>query len=194
MPKIPDTSDWLLPGEPHASLYTPEWQQGMFALGLMPEPERAYYAAFFAHLDAGWKTVRTLQLAAETLLYGHSPEDDVANWLDVEITDNYRWLAQACLQMIPSLRIFAEDEPAPADKPHRFYPFGPEPPVDEFEFEVRVLARNVRLLAAMEGAASFPAALRGIVAPAASALTAWEREAHFKAAPVLAYVVSMTPP
>lgn len=98
--------DWQRPGEPYASLYTPEWGNGLFLIGAMPEPEQGYYHAFFAHLDAGWKIVQPLQLAAEALMFGHSPQDDVAHWVDVEITDNYRWLANACLQMIPNVRIF----------------------------------------------------------------------------------------
>jgi len=184
--------DWQQPGEPYASLYTHEWRNGTFLIGAMPEPEQGYYRAFFAHLDAGWKIVQPLQLAAESLLHGHSPLDDVANWLDVEITDNFRWLALGCLQMIPNVRIFD------ADLEERFCeggfasPFGPEPPVDELEPEAEMLARNVRLLAMMEGAAGFPQALRGIVAPAASALTAWERELPTLAAPVVTYVVSRT--
>jgi hypothetical protein len=32
--------------------------------------------------------VRPLQLAAESLLHGHSPDDDVADWVNTEITDN----------------------------------------------------------------------------------------------------------
>ena len=188
MPKIQTRAKWLLPGEPRASLYTPRWQQGMFTIGAMPEPQRAYYTAFFAHLDLAWRTIRPLQLAAETLLFGHCPQDDVANWLDVEITDNFRWLALGCLQMIPNLRIFTEDEES-----FPYYPFGPEPPVDELEPEAQMLARNFRLLATMECAAAFPAALRGIVAPAASAFDTWERELPTLAAPVVQYVVSLTP-
>ena len=138
----------------------------MYTIGAMPEPERGHYEAFFAHLDAGWKTVRVLQLVAEALIYGHSPRDDVANWVDVEITDNFRWLAFACLQMIPSVHILAEVRS----------PFGPEPPVDELEPEAQMIGRNARLLAMMEGSANFPASMRGIVGPAASALTVWELE------------------
>jgi len=156
----------------------------MFMVEAMPEPERGHYRAFFAHLEAGWRVVRVLQIAAEALMHGHSPDDDVANWVDVEITDNYRWLAYACLQMIPNLRILAEL----GDRS----PFGPEPPVDELEPEARVLGRNARLLAMMEGAGAFPQAFRGIVGPAASALTAWERELPAVAAPVVVYVVSRT--
>lgn len=174
--------DWQQPGEPYASLYTPEWQNGMFLIGAMPEREQAYYRAFFAHLDAGWKTVRPLQRAAEALIYGHSPLDDVANWVDVEITDNYRWLALACLQMIPSVSILAEMR----DR----RPFGPEPPLDDLEPEAQQLARNARLLAMMEGSAGFPASMRGLVGPAASALTVWDLELPTVAAPVVQYVVS----
>src|SRR6185503_5009244 len=74
--------DWQQPGEPYASLYTHEWRNGTFLIGAMPEPEQGYYRAFFAHLDAGWRIVQPLQLAAESLLNGHSPLDDVANWVD----------------------------------------------------------------------------------------------------------------
>jgi hypothetical protein len=172
------------PGEPRVTLYSAEWQKGMYEIKAMPEPERRHYRAFFEHLETGWLIVRTLQLAAEALLYGHSPDDDVANWIDVEITDNFRWLAFACLQMIPSFRIL----PELGDRA----PFGPEPPVDELEPESQMLGRNVRLLAMMEGAAGFPQAFRGMVGPAASAFTAWERELPTIAAPVVAYVVSRT--
>jgi len=156
----------------------------MYQIRAMEEPERGYYRMFFAHLETGWLIVRQLQLAAESLLYGHSPDDDVSHWVDVEITDNFRWLAFACLQMIPDFRIL----PELGDRS----PFGPEPPVDELEPESQMLGRNVRLLAMMEGAAAFPQALRGLVGPAASAFTAWERELPTVAAPVVAYVVSRT--
>ena len=176
--------DWHQPGEPFASLYTPEWTNGLYLIGAMPEPEQGYYRAFFAHLDAGWRALRPVQLAAESLIHGHSPRDDVADWINTEITDNFRWLANACLQMIPAVNVLAELR----DRP----PFGPEPPVDELEPESQMLGRNARLLAMMEGAAGFPHALRGLVGPAASALTAWERELPTVAAPVVAYVVSRT--
>ena len=184
--------DWQEPGEPFASIYTPEWRDGVFLIGAIPEPEQGYFRAFFAHLDAAWQIVQPLQLAAESLLYGHSPQDDVADWLSIEITDNFRWLAAACLQMIPHVRIFdAELEERLFDSGFAS-PFGQDPPVDELDSEARMLARNARLLAMMEGAAGFPNALRGLVAPAASALTAWERELPTLAAPVVAYVVSRT--
>ena len=176
--------DWQQPGEPYASLYTPEWMNGLFLIGAMPEPERGQYAAFFAHLDAGWRALRPVQLAAESLLHGHSPRDDVADWINSEMTDNFRWLANACLQMIPTLHVLPEER--------NQCPFGPEPPVDELEPESQMLGRNARLLAMMEGAAGFPHALRGLVGPAASALTAWEREMPAVSGPVLAYVVSRT--
>jgi len=184
--------DWQQPGEPNASLYTPEWRNGLFLIGAIPEPERGYYAAFFAHLDAGWKIVQPLQLAAESLLFGHSPEDDVADWLSIEITDNYRWLANACLQMIPNVHIFDAELKERLCEGGFASPFGDEPPVDELEPEAQMIGRNARLLAMMEGAAGFPQAFRGIVGPAASALTAWERDLPAVAAPVLAYVVSQT--
>ena len=174
--------EWQQDGEPLASMLTPEWENGMFLIGAMPEPERGYYRAFFAHLDRGWNAVRPLQLAAESLLHRHSPDDDVADWVSTEITDNYRYVAHACLQMIPSVNILVELR----DR----CPFGPEPPVDELEPEAQAIARNVRLLAMMEGAAGFPAEFRGIVAAAASEFTAWERELPTVAAPVVAYVVS----
>jgi hypothetical protein len=179
-------------GEPRVTLYSHEWRNGMFLIGAIPEPERGYYRAFFAHLETGWKTVRVLQIAAESLLHGHSPCDDVANWVDVEITDNFRWLAFACLQMIPNVRIFDAELEERLNEGGFASPFGQEPPVDELEPEAQMLGRNVRLLAMMEGAAGFPHALRGIVAPAASALTAWERALPAVAAPVVAYVISRT--
>lgn len=176
------------PVEPRVSIYTPEWRNRLFLIGALPEPEQGYYRAFFAHLDAGWRIIRTLQVAAEALLFGHSPRDDVASWIDVEITDNYRWLAGACLDMIPGVQIFEEHSEPDGDSP-----FGPAPPVDELEFEAQVLARNVRLLAMMEGAAGFPHTLRGIVGPAASALTAWDLELPTLSAPVVQYVVARFP-
>ena len=123
---------------------------------------------------------------------GHSPLDDVANWVDIEITDNFRWLAHGCLQMIPNVRIFDTDLGQRLGEAGFASPFGDEPPIDELEPEAQMLGRNARLLAMMEGAAGFPHALRGIVAPAASALTAWERELPTVAAPAVAYVVSQT--
>ena len=86
--------------------------------------------------------------------------------------------------MIPSVRIFGESEPDGGCL------FGPEPPVDELELEAQMLARNARLLAMMEGSASFPAAMRGIVGPAASALTAWDLELPTLSAPVVQYVMA----
>jgi len=94
--------------------------------------------------------------------------------------------------MIPHVRIFDAELEERLDAAGFASPFGQEPPVDELEWEARMLGRNARLLAMMEGAAGFPAAFRGIVAPAASALTAWERELPTLAAPVVAYVVSRT--
>lgn len=184
--------DWQLPGEPNASLYTPEWQNGNFLIGALPEPEQGYYRAFFSHLDTGWKIVRPLQLVAESLLFGHFPEDDVADWVSTEITDNYRWLSYACLQMIPNVQIFDAELKERLCEGGFASPFGEEPPVDELEPEAQMIARNGRLLAMMEGAAGFPQAFRGIVGPAASALTAWERELPTIAAPVVAHVVSRT--
>ncbi|MFL5386479.1 MAG: hypothetical protein ACJ8GN_28510 [Longimicrobiaceae bacterium] len=185
---------WVLPGEPNATLHTPKWQNGVRLIGTLPEPERGYYSAFFAHLDAAWTAIRPLQLAAESLLFGHSPRDDVAHWLDAEITDNFRWLANACLQMIPAPAAFhlRDSYYLTAAELEVSAPFGPEPPVDELEPEVAMLGRNVRLLAMMECSATFPQALRGIVAPAASAFTAWERELPTVAAPVVQHVVSLT--
>jgi hypothetical protein len=94
--------------------------------------------------------------------------------------------------MIPNVRIFDADLEERLREGGFASPFGREPPVDELIPESEMLARNMRLLAMMEGAAGFPHALRGIVAPAASALDAWERELPTVAAPVLVYVVGRT--
>ena len=54
-------------------------------------------------------------------------------------------------------------------------------------------ARSSRLLARMECAPDFPDGFRGMVAPAADALTAWAEQMHILARPVIDYVDTWLP-
>lgn len=180
--------NWQLPGEPRASLYTPDWLDGQERIELLPEPERGHYTRFFAHLDAGWQAVRPLQLAAESLL-AVDPRHDVALFVDVDISDNFRWLALGCLQTIPEYHTL--DAPTLRKAGFRS-PYGDEPPIDELIPEAEMLARNVRLLARMERSRGFPPVFLGIVRPAAEAMEQWQRWMATRSHPVIQYVVKRT--
>jgi hypothetical protein len=152
----------------------------------MPEPERQHYTTFFAHLDAGWQAVRPLQLAAESLLDGGDPRNDVALFVDVDVTDNFRWLALGCLQTIPE---YLPPHARALKRSGFASPYGDEPPIDELIPEAEMLARNVRLLARMERSRGFPPVFLGIVRPAAEAMGEWQRWMETRSHPVIQYVV-----
>ena len=180
MPEPLPRQPWHQPGEPNASLYTPDWTKGLREIDRMRKRRREQYAALFAHLDAGWRIVRPLQLVAESMMIPGEREHDVVAFVDREVTDLYRWVALGALLFIPGFKIL----PEMGDRA----PFGNEPPTADLLPESASAARNARLLAMMEGSLYFPDAFRGIVGPAAEALTAWEQGMEKVARPIITYV------
>lgn len=180
MPSPIPRQSWHRPGEPRASLYTPDWTKGMGEVETMEEPMRGHYRAFFAHLDAGWGVVRPLQLVAESMMRPRKREHDVAAFVDVHVTDAYRWVALGALLFIPGFKIL----PEMGDRA----PYKNEPPVSDVIPESEGVARSARLLARMECAPDFPDGFRGAVASAAEALTSWAAEMKRLARPIIDYV------
>lgn len=162
----PRFQKWRKPGEPFYSLHTPEWTAWRERVAALEEPARSHFATFFNALERGWEIIRPLQLAAEAAMFGEAPADDVSLFVYGEVTDNFKWLALATLEMIPD-------------------PVGPEPPTDELDTELEMIARNVRLVGMMEQDRRFPALMRGVPEAAADAFTRWTAEVLLLAVPVI---------
>lgn len=163
-------------GEPRASIYTPDWVEGQRQVARMRGRMRKSYAALFAHLELGWTAIRPLQLAAEAMMIPDEREGDVGAFVYGQVTEYYRELALDALLLIPGFTIPALRH------------LGAEPmPIDDVVSVAEMVARHVRLLALAESAPGFADPYRGIVGPAAEALTAWEATIGPLAAPVVAY-------
>lgn len=169
MPEPLPRQPWHQPGEPSATMHTPDWADGLRRIERMRGKKRDRYRALFAHLDFGWGAVRQLQLAAESIMVPGEREDDVGGFVDGQVTDYYRGIALGCLLLVPGGRT------------------GDPPTLEDVVAEAELVARHVRLLAMAAHAPGFPAAFLEVVGAASETLDAWETGLGAVAEPVFAY-------
>jgi hypothetical protein len=90
--------------EPSHTIYLDRWREGVTRLrGLTGEPRRLF-TELLGHVDAGWKHVRELQLACETLARAGTQNmalRDVLAFIDADVVDTYRELAFDAADLVP---------------------------------------------------------------------------------------------
>jgi hypothetical protein len=97
------------PQEPRYTIHTEDWAEGRRRIGRIADArEREAYAALFDHLERGWRILAPLAVRAEALAYSRpssvpAPDlhQDMAGFVHVLLTEEYRGIAFECLTLIP---------------------------------------------------------------------------------------------
>jgi hypothetical protein len=149
--------------EPKYSIHTEGWTEGRRRIGrIVDTREREAYTALFDHLERGWRILSPLAATAEALAYsrpGLIPSSDlhqdVAAFVHVMLTEEFRGIAFECLTLIPE-------------------PSGrvPDPRAEDPIADMAVVLRCLRIAALSAAHPAFPAPFR-TMPDAARALGEW---------------------
>jgi hypothetical protein len=92
------------PGEPEHTIYVDGWRKALARLRHLEGEERRLLTELLAHVDAGWRHVRQMQLACERITSESSQNRamrDVLAFLGADVVDTFRELALDAAALVP---------------------------------------------------------------------------------------------
>ncbi len=148
--------------EPRYTIYGDRWREALARMRRLEGEPRHLFTQLLAHVDAGWKQVRQLQLMCER--YGtesprSGPVHDVLAFIDGDVVDTFRELAFDAADLVPGWDGW-EQAADPGN----------------MDGDASLLARYLGVLRLAAASEELPAQLRNVSTLVSTALQGWEFE------------------
>lgn len=148
--------------EPRHTIYVDRWREALARLRGLSGEQRRLFTELLAHVDAGWRQVRQLQLAFERL----APEQiqsaaarDVLAFIDGDVVDTFREIAFDAAGLVPG----REGWEAAAD-------------LGNMDGDASVFMRYLSVLRLAGASTEFPQPMHDVTARVWSGLNGWDAD------------------
>lgn len=148
--------------EPKHTIYVDRWREALARLRGLNGEKQGLFTELLAHVDAGWKQVRRLQLAVESF----APERaqgpaarDVLAFVDGDVVDTFREMAFDAAGLVPG----REGWDASAD-------------LGDMDGDASVFMRYLSVLRLAGASAEFPETMHDVTAQVWDGLEGWDAE------------------
>ena len=146
-------------GEPEHTIYSPQWWNARARIRKLPKRQQALFTRLLDHVEAGWRHVRTLQIAYERLEHLTRNESELAQFLDfidADVVDLFRVVASDAAELVPGLE--AREE-------------GADP--GDMDGDAALFLRYLQVLRMAARSGAVPEQLRDTVDAGAAGLSGW---------------------